>query len=295
MKICYISLGSFCHPKILLRETNRYIQESLPFDFHSTPGTYTIYNILEELYKNKKYEVNFEEILYTHQFNSTHKNELAIREKNDLFFMHFFDVDDLIEIPKTYPADCSYINKNKIDVVKYKFNKRFDKLYKIMNDPENILVFLRIENYKNPVWELELSKLTNAIALFKNKNKFLIYSQINIDEKLDFFKINMLNYNYKIPVMCIKKLFDENIQTSLKDEFLNVLENFENIIKNCLTLRINNNISNFYHDNYKNKLFKLNNLDYWMKIDSLEEKILICDVNGKKCVFYLINGIYEIQ
>jgi len=295
MKIFYISLGSFCHPKILIRETNRLIQESLPFDFHSTPGTYTIYNILEELYKNKKYEVDFKEILYTHQFNSTHKNELAVREKNDIFFLHFFDENDLKKVPASYPVDCSYIDENKIKLIKFRFNKRFKKLYNLMNDPDNILVFLRIENYANPVWDEELIKLTNAISLFQNNNKFLIYSQINIDESINFNKTNSLNYDYKIPVMCIKKLFDETIQTTLRDEFLNVLNTFEKIIHKCLQLRINNIISNFYHDIFNKKIFKLNDLTYWLDIEELDEKTLICKNQNKILVFELVNNIYELQ
>ena len=294
MKIFYISLGSFCHPKILLRDTNRFIQESLPFDFHSTPGTYTIYNILEELYQNKKYEVDFKEILYTHQFNSTHKYELAVREKNDMFFLHFFDINDLKEIPQQYPVDCSYIDENKIKLIKYKFNKRFNKLYELMNDPDNILVFLRIENYANPVWNEELVKLTNAISLFQNNNKFLIYSQINIDENLDFYKTSALNYDHKIPVMCVKKLFDETIQTTLRDNFLNVLTTFEQIIKRCLQLRINNIVSIFYYDIQNKKLFNLNDLNYWMDVQVLDGKILICIINNKELIFELVNNIFEL-
>jgi len=295
MKIFYISLGSFCHPKILIRETNRLIQESLPFDFHSTPGTYTIYNILEELYKNKKYDVDFKEILYTHQFNETNKNELAVREKNDMFFLHYFDENDLKEIPSTYPVDCSYIDENKIKVIKNKFSKRFNRLCNLMNDPDNILVFLRIENYANPVWEEELIKLTNAISLFQNNNKFLIYSQINIDESIDFNTTKALNYNYKIPVMSIKKLFDETIQTTLRNEFLNVLNTFEIIINNCLLLRMNNILSNFYYDISKKKIFKLNDLNYWMDIEVLEGKTLICKIQYKIYVFELVNNIFELQ
>jgi len=294
MKIFYISLGSFCHPKILLRDTNRFIQESLPFDFHSTPGTYTIYNILEELYQNKKYEVDFKEILYTHQFNSTHKYELAVREKNDMFFLHFFDINDLKENPPKYPVDCSYIDENKIKFIKDKFNERFNRLYNLMNDPDNILVFLRIENYANPVWEQDLVKLTNAISLFQNNNKFLIYSQINIDESQDFYKKNALNYNYKIPVMCIKKLFDETIQNTLRDIFLNILTTFEEIINRCLSLRINNIVSNFYYDISNKKLFNLNDLNYWMDVVALDGKTMICIIKNKELIFKSVNNIFEL-
>lgn len=295
MKIIYISLGSFCHPKILIKETKRITQESLPFDFHSTPGTYTIYNILEELYKNKKYEVDFKEILYTHQFNETNKTELTVREKNDMFFLHYFDENDLKEIPSTYPVDSSYINENKITLIKNKFNKRFNRLYNLMNDPDNILVFLRIENYVNPVWKEELIKLTNAISLYQNNNKFLIYSQINMDESIDFNTTKSLNYNYKIPVMCIKKLFDETIRSTLRTNFLNVLNTFETIIHNCLLLKMNNIILNFYYDTFNKKLYKLNDLNYWMDIELLEGKTLICKILDKIYVFELVNNIYELH
>ena len=49
--IKYISLGSFCHPKMHIRKTNRQISKSLPFDFHSSPNTYSIYSILDKLYE----------------------------------------------------------------------------------------------------------------------------------------------------------------------------------------------------------------------------------------------------
>tara|TARA_B110000037_G_C17095006_1_gene495615 strand:+ start:1153 stop:2040 length:888 start_codon:yes stop_codon:yes gene_type:complete len=295
MKIFYISLGSFCHPKILLRDTNRQIVESLPFDFHSTPGTYSIYTILEKLYYEKKYEVEFEEILYTHQFNKDQKIELAVREKSDMFFLHFFEESDLLVTPEEYPVQISYINQDKIQSVKDKFNKRFQKLYHLMNDPENVLVFLRIENYANPVWDTDLEKLTNALSLFNNKNKFLIYSQINIDEEKDFFKTNTLNYNYKIPVMCVKKLYDESIQNVLKNDFLNILDSFESIINSCLILCIGNEKSKFYYDKTLNILFKLTDLHYWFKIDSMENNIMICSNFEKKYTFYLHDNIYELQ
>ena len=53
MKINYISLGSFCHPKIVVRDTGREYSESLPFDFNSSPSLVGITNILKELYEKK--------------------------------------------------------------------------------------------------------------------------------------------------------------------------------------------------------------------------------------------------
>ena len=53
--IYYICLGSFCYPKMIIRETNRLYAESLPFDFNSSPHLTGITNILYELYNNNTY------------------------------------------------------------------------------------------------------------------------------------------------------------------------------------------------------------------------------------------------
>ena len=63
MKINYVCLGSFCHPKIFIRNTNREIGESLPFDFHSSPNTHSIYYILEKLHEDKTFIHQFNKIL----------------------------------------------------------------------------------------------------------------------------------------------------------------------------------------------------------------------------------------
>ena len=297
MKLFYISLGSFCHPKILLRETNRPILQSLPFDFHSSPCTYSIYNILKKLYNNKKYIPEFKEILYKHHFNIEHKNELAVKDIDDIYFLHFFDENDLIKNPEKYPASIEYINTDKIKYIQTKFEERFKHLYNLLNDPENMLVFLRIENYENPSWSSDISNLCDALSLFKNKNKFLIYSQINIEQSLDFEKTKSLNYQNKIPIMYIKKNFTENISFSQKDEFLNILNTFENIIDNCLTLFIENELCKFYYNQIERKLFMLNNLNYWLSIIKLEDNLLIChDINNnKKLIFNYQNNIFYFK
>lgn len=296
MKIFYISLGSFCHPKILIRETNRNIQESLPFDFHSSPGTYSIYNILNELYYNKTYDVEFNEILFKHNFNSEHKDQLAVKEKNDLYFLHFFDLNDLHYIPNEYPCPINLIKESKINEIKFKFKKRFEKLYNIMNDPENILVFLRIENYENNVWNSDLAKLTNSINLFKNPNKFLIYSQILIDENLSFYNTKSLNYNYDIPVMFIKEKFDENISYSNKKQFLNVFNSFESIIDESYTFIMNNTKYLFYFDSDKKIYFNLNNISFYLTlIEEIDNKHIIKILyNNEHIVFKSINNSYIV-
>jgi len=296
MKICYISLGSFCHPKILIRETNRNIKESLPFDFHSSPGTYSIYNILNELYINKTYDVEFNEILFKHNFNADHKDQLAIKEKNDLYFLHFFDTNDLKNIPSEYPCSIDLIKESKIIEVKNKFKKRFDKLYQILNDPENILIFLRIDNYENNVWDSDLNKLCKSIKQFNNPNKFLIYSQILIDENLAFNKTNTLNYNYDIPVMFVKEKFDENISYSTKKYFLNILETFETIIEKSYIFLINNIKQLYYFDSDKNIFYNINDLNnYFNLIESTDKKnILKILYNNEKFVFKFYDGCYKL-
>ena len=276
MKFYYISLGSFCHPKILLRETKRPILESLPFDFHSSPCTYSIYHILEKLYYQKIYTPQFKEILYTHQFNATHKDELAVQDQEDIYFLHFFDINDLCKIPSSYPASIDHISAEKIKQVQNKFELRFQRLYQIMNDPENILIFLRIENYENPAWKSDIEQLCKILDLYSNKNKYIIYSQINIDDALDFNNTRTLNYDYKLPIMFLKKKFTENISSNQKNDFLQVLTKFEQIIDNCLTLKFQDKILLFYYNYLEQKLFMLNNLTYWYRILEINDGLLKC-------------------
>lgn len=276
MKFFYISLGSFCHPKILLRETNRPVLESLPFDFHSSPCTYSIYHILEKLYYQKTYAPQFKEILYTHQFNTIHKEELTVQDNDDVYFLHFFDVNDLCTIPSSYPASMDHISTEKIQKVQQKFERRFQRLYQIMNDPENVLIFLRIENYENPAWKSDIEQLCKIVDLYSNKNKFIIYSQINIDNHLDFHNSHVLNYDYKIPVMFLKKKFTEDISSHQKNDFLQVLTSFEQIIDNCLTLKFQEKILLFYYNSSEQKLYMLNDLNYWYRILEMKDGLLKC-------------------
>ena len=296
MKICYIPLGSFCHPKILIRETNRYVRESLPFDFHSTPGTYSIYNILDELHKNKTYDVEFHEILFKHNFNSSHKNQLAVREKNDLYFLHFFDIDDLKQIPENYPCSIELLKESKVIEIKNKFKERFERLYKILNDPDNILIFLRIDNYENPVWDTDVEKLCRSIKQFSNPNKFLIYSQTLINENLSFDKTNTLNYNYDIPIMFVKERFDENISYSTKNDFLKILDNFESIIDKTSFFMIDNIKQLFYFDDDKKIYYNMNDLNhYFTLLESTDKKnILKILYKNEKYIFKFYETYYKL-
>jgi hypothetical protein len=153
MYIKYISLGSFCHPKIYIRKTKRNISQSLPFDFHSTPNTYSIYSILNKLFNQKTFSHEFKEILFEHEYNDYNKKELAVSDNEGIFFLHFFDLDDKLNNNIQYPINIQdNLNNDKIIEINNKFKKRYEKLYNIMNSKNDILVFLRIENYENKSW-----------------------------------------------------------------------------------------------------------------------------------------------
>ena len=260
MKINYISLGSFCHPKIVVRDTGREYSESLPFDFNSSPSLVGVTNILKELYETKTYDIQLKEIICMHN-----ENELAVSEKNDTFLVHFFKKTDLIENVETYPQPYHKLSKDSILNVKRKFKRRFERLYNLLNLKNEIICFLRIENYENPNWKEELVEFCNVLSLFKNNNKYLIYSQENIDEMLHFCNSKQLNYNYKIPIFFYKHYFYDKILIEKRELFTNVLESFEDLMnnnENIITVNNNNNIEKYIIDKYKSKIFKLTNVNY---------------------------------
>jgi len=260
MKINYISLGSFCHPKIVIRDTGREYSESLPFDFNSSPSLVGVTNILKELYETKTYDIQLKEIICMHN-----ENELAVSEKNDTFLVHFFKKTDLIENVETYPQPYHKLRKDSILNVKRKFKRRFERLYNLLNLKNEIICFLRIENYNNPNWKEELVEFCNVLSLFKNNNKYLIYSQENIDEMLHFCNSKQLNYNYKIPIFFYKHYFYDKILIEQRELFTNVLESFEDLMnnnENIITVNNNNIIEKYIIDKSKSKIFKLTNVNY---------------------------------
>jgi len=272
MKINYISLGSFCHPKIVIRDTGREYSESLPFDFNSSPSLVGVTNILKELYETKTYDIQLKEIICMHN-----ENELAVSEKNDTYLVHFFKKTDLIENIETYPQPYHKLNKDSILNVKRKFKRRFERLYKLLNLKNEIICFLRIENYDNPHWKEELVDFCNVLSLFGNNNKYLIYSQENIDESLHFDNIKQLNYGYKIPIFFYKDYFYDKILIEQRELFTNVLESFEDLMnknENIINVNNNNNIEKYIIDKSKSKIFKLTNLNYHSDY-FMDENILI--------------------
>lgn len=292
MKIFYISLGSFCYPKMIIRDTNREISESLPFDFNSSPHLPKVTEILKELYYNKTYNIELKEIL---QIYSGIGNELSVSEKN-MYIVHFFKDYDLKCPITNFPAPATLIKDDVVNDVKYKFKKRFNRLYNIMNNKDNLLCFLRIENYKNYGWKDELVEFTKIISLFKNPNKFLIYSQELIDNELDFKISNVLNYNYSIPILFCKHYFYDFEMINNKDIFIKLLESFENIINSSNVINIKNNdvIEKYYIDHNKAKIFKLTNINYFSRFHIFNNNLYINNViNGYDEYIKNEHNIYE--
>ena len=115
MNIKYIPLGSFCYPKMIIRETNRHITESLPFDFNSSPNLPNITNILKILYETGTYDINLKEIIEVYN-----GDELSVSEDN-MYIVHFFKLKDLKKDIDKLPCSINIIKDEVINDVKTKF------------------------------------------------------------------------------------------------------------------------------------------------------------------------------
>lgn len=277
MKIYYISIGSFCYAKMVIRETDRELKESLPFDFNSSPHLPGITNILKELYETETYNIELKEILEIYN-----DNELSVSEKN-MYLVHFFKTHDLVNEIKEFPASINYIKQNVVEDVKHKFKKRFERLLHILNDKNNVLCFLRIENYDNFGWKYELSELTKVLSLFKNPNKFLIYAQNLIDDNLHFYNSKVINYDYNFPILFYKYYFYDIEIINNKDHFINLFKIFESILNSEYVINIKNNniIEKYYLDPKEMKIYKLTNIKYYSTY-IIENNILFINnvING---------------
>jgi len=292
MKIYYIPLGSFCYPKMVIRETNREYSESLPFDFNSSPHLYGITNILKILQQTNTYDLNLKEVMY--KYNG---NELAIREEN-MYLVHFFKEDDLVTNinEENYPVDISLLKMDKLNDVKNKFKKRFERLASILNDVNNIICFLRIENYDNFGWNYELIEFTKVLSEFKNPNKFLIYSQNLIDDRLHINNSKSFNYEYNIPIIFVKHYFNDIEMINNKDLFITILNTFEYMINNESIINIKNNniIEKYYIDNSKLLIYKLTNINFFSQFYINAEGLYINNaITGYKRYILNNDGVYE--
>ena len=298
MNLYYISLGSFCYAKMAIRETYREFKESLPFDFNSSPDLSGITRILKELHENKTYNIELNDILEIYN-----GDELSVSEKN-MYLVHFFKTKDLkdLKIDKFPVKAYDYIKEDVINDVKNKFKTRFERLLNILNDKNNILCFLRIENYDNYEWKKELYELTKVLSLFKNPNKYLLYSQNLIDDKLHFPTSHVLNYEFNFPILFYKYYFYDIEIINNKEHFLNLFILFENIInnnKNVISIKSNDIIEKYYLESNKSNemiIFKLTNINYFSTY-FLEDNILYINnvINGYDTYIKNENNIFEIK
>jgi hypothetical protein len=281
---------------MIIRETNREYAESLPFDFNSSPHLTGITTILKDVYEKKLYDIELKEILQVYN-----EDELSVSEKN-MYIVHFFKTCDLL---KPMPDNNTVVNANeyikpeKIDEVKDKFHKRFHRLYQILNDPTNILCFMRIENYDNYGWEIELKEFTYVLSLFKNPNKYLIYAQNLINSELDYKKTNALNYEYHIPILFCKHHFYDKEITQNKNLFIDLLDYFENLMlhNNTAVIMIENKdkiIEKYYLDATIQTIFKMSNIKYFSKYYILNDDLFINNVINGYEKFIKKNDVYRI-
>lgn len=294
MKVFYISLGSFCYPKMVIRETKREYAESLPFDFNSSPHLTGITSILKDIYEKQVYEIELKDILQIYN-----ENELSVSEKN-MYLVHFFKTCDLLKpiLDSDFPVNANeYIKPEIITDIKDKFRKRFHRLYQILNDPQNIICFMRIENYDNYGWEIELKEFTYVLSLFKNPNKYLIYAQNLIHENLDYKLTNVLNYEYHIPILFCKHYFYDKEMLQNKHLFIELLEYFENIMvhNNTIVIMIRNKeniIEKYYLDTNTQTIYKMSNIKYFSKYYILNDDLYINHVINSYEKFVKKGDIY---
>ena len=293
MNIYYISLGSFCYPKMIIRETNREFSESLPFDFNSSPHLSKITKILKILYETGSYNLDLKEIIEVYN-----GDELAISEEN-MYLVHFFKLKDLKKNIEIIPCNIDIIKDEVINDVKIKFKKRFERLYKRLNDQNNIICFMRIENYDNYGWKNELIEFTEILSKFKNPNKYLIYSQKLIDDNLHFSNSNVLNYDYSLPILFYKHYFYDMEMINNKHLFINILESFENLLNsdNVINIINNNIIEKYYINKEELKIYKLSNIKYFSTyfIDNNTKNLLYINnvINGYEKYIKNENNIFE--
>ena len=290
MKICYIPIGSFCYPKMIIRETNREISESLPFDFNSTPHLDSITNILKILKESSTYNMEFKEIIEEHN-----TDELAVSELNNMYIVHFFKKCDLKNDILIYPVLANYLKDDIVENVKNKFKKRFERLYNILNDVNNIICFLRIENYDNCGWKYELQNLVNVLNTFDNPNKYLIYAQKLIDDSLDYKITNNFNYDYGIPIIFNKHYYYDYEIINNKNTFIELLEFYENIINsnNTICIKNNNIIEKYYLDRDNKKIYKLTNINFFSYYHTCNDYLYINNVINGYDLYEKKDNIYE--
>jgi hypothetical protein len=184
-KICFVSLGSTCHPKVYIRNTNEITQESLPFDFNLSLDISNIFYILKKLNEDKKYNMNFTKI---ENKIDDGNSSLSIIEESGSKIVHFFNLNDLKNTDITYPCHINNIKPEKINEVTELFNKRYERFINLLCEINHKnIVFIREEcQFVTNYDDKDVDELTKILFNLCNqdKNIYLIYTNHHIPNNL---------------------------------------------------------------------------------------------------------------
>ena len=226
-ELLFISLGFNCHIKMYLRNKKMMIEESLPFENHISHDINSIINTLDELYENKKYSTEFKRIAFMNKDTFG----LAVIEKNDINFCHYFKKNDVIENTELiFPMDTKYIKNEKIEEVTNMINRRYLRLLDYVNTTEPTLCLIRVDLPKKEFDKNKLMRLTNILHKFDNKKMYLIYINKNIEDELCYNNCNKINTEYSIPIFFFNKTLDDKYFATLHNNFTDIINDFKNYI-----------------------------------------------------------------
>ena len=141
-----------------------------------------------------------------------------------------------------------------------------------------------------------MNQLVEVLSLFKNPNKYLIYSQNLIDQELHFENTNVFNYDYNFPILFYKYYFYDMEIINNKDKFIKLFYYFENILNNnnnVIHIKNNNIIEKYYIDENKMQIFKLTNIKFFSTYFINEDILFINNVINGYEQYRKINNIFE--
>ena len=303
MKINYISLGSFCHPKIVIRDSMREYSESLPFDFNSSPSLVVITNILKELYETKTYDIQLKEIIVNsnasgessliskkNQLNNSTLSKLPSKQPLVAQPPHQINSSVLVKSSGLQP-ELSFQTSDKYDIrtlviscneINSKYNNQVtdklkeDCITKILTfSPQIIFITMR-----------------NSID-DKSDNVLLLKLHNYLKEYYDFISNNTIIVNTKnshdiIHITCVYILKQE-VELNLNSNINNMILDLSNKNKNKIFQKyekvnktINDKISIEY---FSHKLFRHDNdndgaIIVFMKLRNNKKSLYICVLNN---------------
>lgn len=174
--IKYISLGYACELKMFFRRMKLHPLERLPFDFMASSIEFIISSFKE----------NFKQWLDPSLFYSSaiHKpnNHMLIKHKNHLaIYNHDLKYHDYVnphlDLNKHYDSNGYNgdipIKPQALNTFIEAYSRRIHRLRDIVNDKNNILIFIRYQNYVNPP-EVPIATLDDIKDLYQTLKQFCI-------------------------------------------------------------------------------------------------------------------------